>query len=80
MSLKVYFSNGGVDDSLILGPRRSTLQAMLVNLDNEDDLPALQSGSQSPPRINSGNLNDMDETGASEMSCLSSCCLAELSN
>lgn len=43
-------------------PRRSTLQAMLVNLDNEDDLPALQSGSQSPPRINSGNLNDMDET------------------
>jgi striatin 1/3/4 len=44
-------------------PKRSSLQAMLVNLDNEDsDMPALQSGSQSPPRLltPNNNMGDMD--------------------
>jgi striatin 1/3/4 len=44
-------------------PKRSTLQAMLVNLDNEDDMPALQSGSHSPPRAaNNNSLTDIDDT------------------
>jgi len=42
-------------------PKRSTLQAMLVNLDNEDDMPALQSGSQSPPRGSTANMVDMED-------------------
>ncbi|ESO08119.1 hypothetical protein HELRODRAFT_156657 [Helobdella robusta] len=48
------------------GPKRSTLQAMLVNLENEDGGPALQSGNTSPPRENGGvqvmmNLANNDE-------------------
>lgn len=43
---------------LIIGPKRSTLQAMLVNLDGEDDVPALQSGSHSPPRTGSADIDD----------------------
>jgi striatin 1/3/4 len=36
---------------------------MLVNLDNEDDMPALQSGSHSPPRaVNNNSLTDIDDT------------------
>ena len=53
---------GGIDGN-ISGPTRSSLKDMLVNLDNEDDMPALQSGSQSPPRGNNNNLADMDEPG-----------------
>jgi len=43
---------------LAVGPKRSTLQAMLVNLDGEDDMPALQSGSRSPPRTGSSDIDD----------------------
>ena len=43
---------------LLVGPKRSTLQAMLVNLDGEDDVPALQSGSHSPPRTGSADIDD----------------------
>jgi len=32
---------------------------MLVNLDNEDDVPALQSGSHSPPHT--GSASDIDD-------------------
>ena len=52
--------------SLVIGPKRSTLQAMLVNLDGEDDVPALQSGSHSPPRT--GNA-DIDDNGRSFVIC-----------
>lgn len=47
-------------------PKRSTLQAMLVNLDNEEDMPALQSGSHSPPRAagNNNNPADLDDTNS----------------
>jgi len=41
-----------------VGPKRSTLQAMLVNLDGEDDVPALQSGSHSPPRTGNADIDD----------------------
>jgi len=34
------------------------LQAMLVNLDGEDDVPALQSGSHSPPRTGNADVDD----------------------
>jgi len=44
--------------TLVVGPKRSTLQAMLVNLDGEDDMPALQSGSHSPPRTGSADIDD----------------------
>lgn len=33
----------------VSGPSRSALKAMLVNLDNDMDAPALQSGLHSPP-------------------------------
>jgi len=42
----------------LTGPKRSTLQAMLVNLDGEDDMPALQSGSHSPPRSANADIDD----------------------
>jgi len=51
----------------IVGPKRSTLQAMLVNLDGEDDMPALQSGSHSPPRT--GNA-DIDDNSTLRITCL----------
>jgi hypothetical protein len=47
----------------VAGPKRSTLQAMLVNLENDEDMPALQSGSHSPPRSNNNSLTEVDETG-----------------
>lgn len=47
----------------MVGPKRSTLQAMLVNLENDEDMPALQSGSHSPPRSNNNSLAEVDETG-----------------
>jgi len=43
---------------LAVGPKRSTLQAMLVNLDGEDDVPPLQSGSHSPPRTGNADIDD----------------------
>jgi len=46
----------------LTGPKRSTLQAMLVNLENDDDMPALQTGSHSPPRGNNNSLADIDDT------------------
>ena len=50
--------------NLLLGPNRSTLQAMLANLGNDEEMPALQSGSASPPRggggINVNNIPDID--------------------
>lgn len=50
----------------VAGPKRSTLQAMLVNLENDDDMPALQTGSHSPPRATSNSLNEIvDETSKS---------------
>lgn len=47
----------------MVGPKRSTLQAMLVNLENDEDMPALQSGSHSPPRSNNSNLAEVDDAG-----------------
>lgn len=46
----------------LAGPNRSTLQAMLVNLGNDEEMPALQSGTSSPPRggINVNNIPDID--------------------
>ncbi|XP_013409886.1 striatin-3 isoform X2 [Lingula anatina] len=41
-------------------PKRSTLQAMLANLGNDEEMPALQSGSASPPR---GNAPEIDDSG-----------------
>ena len=46
----------------MLGPKRSALQAMLVNLENDDDMPALQTGSHSPHRGNNNSLPDIDES------------------
>ena len=54
--------------SVPTGPKRSTLQDMLVNLENDDDMPALQTGSHSPPRSNNNSLADIDET--SKFMCL----------
>ena len=45
------------------GPKRSTLQAMLANLESEDDLPALQSGAASPPRGGNNNVQELEQTG-----------------
>ena len=49
---------------LFPGPNRSTLQAMLANLGNDEEMPALQSGSASPPRgvggMNANNIPDID--------------------
>jgi len=51
------------------------LQAMLVNLDGEDDVPALQSGSHSPPRT--GNADIDDNSKICIMVCLfnEECCI-----
>ena len=35
--------------SYVVGPSKTALKAMLVNLDNDDSIPPLQSGSLSPP-------------------------------
>lgn len=45
----------------VSGPKRSTLQAMLANLGSEEELPALQTGSASPPRQSPNNNNDIDD-------------------
>ncbi|KAK2181776.1 hypothetical protein NP493_382g02052 [Ridgeia piscesae] len=45
-------------------PKRSTLQAMLANLESEDDLPALQSGAASPPRGGNNNVQELEQTGS----------------
>ena len=48
---------------MIVGPKRSTLQAMLANLESEDDMPALQSGAASPPRGGNNNIQELEQTG-----------------
>ena len=46
------------------GPKRSTLQAMLANLGQDEEIPALQSGNTSPPRGDNNNGDrDVDESG-----------------
>ena len=51
------------DYDWLAGPKRSTLQAMLANLESEDDMPALQSGAASPPRGGNNNIQELEQTG-----------------
>lgn len=45
-------------------PKRSTLQAMLANLGQDDEMSSLQSGNSSPPRGDNNNgERDVDESG-----------------
>ncbi|CAH1791651.1 unnamed protein product [Owenia fusiformis] len=46
-------------------PKRSTLQAMLANLGNDEDGPPLQSGQASPPR-QALDMSELDDPGAIE--------------
>ena len=48
---------------VVPGPKRSALQDMLANLGNEEDLPALQSGSASPPHGEPPNNNGNEMEG-----------------
>lgn len=53
--------------STLTGPGRSTLQAMLANLGNEDDIPSVQAGAaaSSPARstVSGNSMPDIDDMG-----------------
>ncbi len=53
--------------SLSPGPKRATLQAMLANLENDENIPSLQSNNAPASRTGNNNVADLDDTG----SCLS---------